>query len=216
MKNALLVILTIFGLGTGLFAQSGGDWELGINFTPNSSHIFNKQDGDLSSVKRPFTFGFNTGVSATYYFNENVGLNFGLQFVQNGQKYETNILGQTVEGKRQLSYLRVPVLVHFHNIGGTGLYGRLGPNFDFLVDAQGQGSTDLKGSYRDFALGVTGELGYAFTLTEKTRLLLGVQVASTLTNPENDNTVFPGGNNRDHSANFNVGLNLGLNFLLNR
>lgn len=216
MKNAFLLILTFFTISTGLFAQSGGDWELGINFTPNSSHIFNKNDADVSGMERPFTFGFNVGAMATYYFNENIGLAFGLQFAQAGQKYKYDLLGTKVDASRELGYLRIPVLVHFHNIGGTGLYGRLGPNFDFLVDAQNQNSTKIDDNYRAFALGVTGELGYAFRLSDRTRFLLGLQVASTLSNPEKDNTNFFGGNSRDYSANFNVGLNLGLNFLLNR
>lgn len=216
MKNAFLLILTFFTLSSGLFAQNGGDWELGLNFTPNSSHIFNKNDGNVSGLKRPFTFGFNAGVMATYYFNENVGLAFGLQYVQNGQRYEYPTILGNIEDSRRLGYLRIPVLVHFHNIGNTGLYARVGPNFDFNVDAKNKATTDIKDKYRTFALGVTGELGYAFRLTDRTRLLLGVQVASTLSNPEKENAQFFGNSNRDYSANFNVGLNLGLNFLLVR
>jgi hypothetical protein len=138
MRKLTLFILVIFATNLS-FAQKG--IELGIEFTPAITFIINNEDFDRDFYG-PFTrmtFGYNTGLSFAYNFNDNLGISSGIMFSRQGQKYLITKAIYALPDKpnkdffeRELSYIRVPLLFKLN----SGIsYFRIGPHFDFLQDA---------------------------------------------------------------------------------
>ena len=122
------------------FAQKG--LEVGVEFTPCYTMILNDEDfaaGDELNFRG--TFGYNTGLSLGYNFNDGIGLTSGIIYSQQGQNYTTAIDGIAKSEQdmfnRTLSYIRVPLLLKFNSdpTASSGSFFRFGPHFDFLQGA---------------------------------------------------------------------------------
>ena len=215
MKKLFLAAIAAIGISSAASAQ----FEIGINFTPNSSHMLHKKHStsDYVKEKKPFTFGFNVGATVTYNFSDAFSIVSGVNYVAAGQKNKiettTPIINtvSTVESQTKLSYVRVPILFQFNNVPG-GLYARIGPNLDFLTGSKteiGSSTIEHEDAFKSFTLGLTGEIGKAFEISNNLKFIAGLQLTTTLINPVNkDNGYYD-----DHNTtNFHVGINLGLNY----
>jgi len=114
-----IIIALLFS--TIVFAQKGLNFSLIIQ--PSTSFISGswivpelKMDSDHYESPKKFTFGFEAGIKGSYNFNDNIGINLGLIYSQQGQKfgdYTYNVTNITYERKIRLSYLKIPLELNF-------------------------------------------------------------------------------------------------------
>lgn len=167
MRKLTLFVLALFAANLS-FAQKG--LEVGLEFTPAVTFIINSEDfaeGDDLDFRG--TFGYNTGLSLGYNFNDGLGISSGIIFSRQGQNYTTAIDGVAKSSQdlfeRKLSYIRVPLLLKFNGdpSASSSSYFRIGPHFDFLQGA----------SYEYTDNGARGLLGStsAFYAQDKVSLL---------------------------------------------
>jgi hypothetical protein len=130
------------------FSQKG--IELGVEFTPGISAILNDEDfargrdagGDDYLNFNAGTFGFNTGLTVGYNFNDGLGVVSGILYSQQGQNYVTNVSLSAGEEQstfnRTINYVRLPLFLKINSdpTASAGSYFRFGPHFDFLTDAR--------------------------------------------------------------------------------
>lgn len=197
------------------FSQKG--IELGVEFTPAATLILNDEDfaaGDDLNFQG--TFGFNTGLSVGYNFNDGLGLVSGIIFSQQGQNYVTAFDGVAKGDQdvfnRTLSYVRLPLLLKINSdpSASSGTYFRFGPHFDFLTGAKY--SYDAKGSvlnpydtngeislltdpdykdlniYNKFVFGITLEFGGSANINENMKITFMLSLSGNL-NSEGDQVV---------------------------
>ncbi len=140
MRNLTLFVVAFLAANLS-FAQKG--IEIGLEFTPAVTFILNDNDfaeGDALNFRG--TFGYNTGLSLGYNFNDGIGIASGVIISRQGQNYITDFSGITKANQntfsRQLSYIRVPLLLKFNGDpnGSSSSYFRIGPHFDFLSGAR--------------------------------------------------------------------------------
>jgi hypothetical protein len=198
------------------FSQKG--IELGVEFTPAATLILNDEDfaaGDDLNFQG--TFGFNTGLSVGYNFNDGLGLVSGIIFSQQGQNYVTAFDGVAKGDQdvfnRTLSYVRLPLLLKINSdpSASSGTYFRFGPHFDFLTGAKY--SYDSKGTvpnilydtngeislltdpdykdlniYNKFVFGITLEFGGSANINENMKITFMLSLSGNL-NSEGDQVV---------------------------
>jgi hypothetical protein len=210
MRKLTLFAALLFS-STLSFAQKG--LEVGVEFTPAVTFILNDDDfaeGDNLNFRG--TFGFNTGLSLGYNFNDGIGIASGILFSRQGQNYITDYAGVSKANQdvfaRQLGYIRVPVLLKFNGdpTASSSSYFRVGPHLDLLNSARftyddrdafnadiDQDLLALKSLtnqdlevYKKLVVGLTLEMGGAVNMTDELKLVFMLHMSGSLTNPEAD------------------------------
>jgi len=213
MKNLTLFVFALLMTGN-VFAQKG--LELTVGFTPGLSFLLNDEDfaeGDNLNIQP--TFGYVTGLTVGYNFNEKIGLATGFNFARLGQRYTTDYpnISNDDQAKydRRLSYIRIPLLLRVggDNTAGSSAFFRFGPNFDFLTTATGTyygsknnpSTTNNVTNFRDidktifgekatifnsFVLGMTMEVGGRIRITDQMGVLLLFHLESSFINVEGE------------------------------
>lgn len=124
-------------------------FEVGLNGSINNTWLLNKNVSDQNDELNPsFTIAGAAGITATYYFNEKVGLGIEANSAAYNQKYSgddnaavlfrTGTTG-TFDAKTKLRYTEIPLLLKLKSEGG--FYFEVGPMFSFLGKATETAST---------------------------------------------------------------------------
>ena len=124
LTKKLLLVFALFVFTIQTYAQSkmsidyiissgqsyGGDFKV-----PQSVPYSNS---NWDKLEKSQTFGINTGVAFSYYFNDNIGTSLGLLYSHQGQQHRGHIWSMdnswvTYDRGTSLNYLKVPVQFHY-------------------------------------------------------------------------------------------------------
>lgn len=144
MKSfVFLATLVLFTSNT--HAQKGV--KLGLQFTPGVSLALNNEDLDKGeTLDAQAAFAFNTGITFGYGITEIFSISTGVSysqhtasFVHNRAKLASGLTDINLGKKfsRVADYIRVPLLLSISSDPNraAGFFARVGPHFDFLVNA---------------------------------------------------------------------------------
>ena len=113
--------------------------------------------GDWSSASgddRKSRFGVLAGVEGEYYVNSWFSAAVGVNYAQQGWKFE----GNGAKSTTKLDYLNVPIVANFYVTQGLAL--KTGVQMGFLMNAKEDG-TDIKDAYKklnvSIPIGISGE-----------------------------------------------------------
>ena len=132
-ENGTFTLQPKVGLGIGFLS---GSWSAGIN------------------EERKSRIGVLAGVEGEYYVNDWFSAALGVNYAQQGWKFEGG--GESVTTK--LDYLNIPIVGNFYVTEGLAL--KTGVQFGCLLNAK-KGSTDVKNAYEklniSIPIGISGE-----------------------------------------------------------
>ncbi|WMJ71683.1 porin family protein [Cytophagaceae bacterium ABcell3] len=145
MKKLLLFIAFSILSSIGLYAQYDKYMEIGAVYTPQVTSILTPSHSHPIYQNR-LTFAGAGGLTFSYNFNKNFGLQTGLLYSSHNQKFRSEIRegdGGTFEstGKKRLDYLNLPLLVKLNfpfaykrRISTTVYFG---PQIGYLLKGDG-------------------------------------------------------------------------------
>lgn len=251
MRTLLFFIYLSFS-PFALFAQKG--FEFTFNTSANFSFLLNQNDLKETSTQSRLSLGNSSLITVGHNFNKTVGLATGLGFTYLRQNYVKTISAKQIKvlqetSHKDLTYIRLPLMLRISSAPNTPVqfFMRLGPHLDVLLTATSNteypinaGLVDKKTNYRsqsdakeevqaifkDFALGLSLDLGTKIQLNEQFSLLALAHVERALTNlegadapkyfPTNLHAVAPNSSLLTRSPTYGlmIGLNLGLSYRL--
>jgi hypothetical protein len=206
----LLLSISLSISSFSLFAQRG--LELSVNTSANFSFLVNQNDLKETSTQSQISIGNSSLITVGHNFSKTVGIATGLGFTYLRQNYITTasakqlrILRET--SHRALTYIRLPLLLRISSSpkAPVQFFMRLGPHLDALLTANSKtkyafntGLSDKKIDYRrqsngaeqpqdifkNFAFGLSLDIGTKIQLSEQFSLLLLAHLESSLTNLE--------------------------------
>jgi hypothetical protein len=218
-KLSLLVAATLLLASSALSAQKG--IEIGVHFTPGSSWILNSEDfAEDDDLNFRGTFGYNVGATLGFNLTDGFGIGTGIIYNKGGQNYITGYDGVAKADQntfaRQLSYIRVPILLKVNGSldAGSSSFFRIGPHFDFIqkanynykwnsgilpapgteinedmLDYSLTGGTPYK-IYNKMVIGLTLEMGGQINITESLKLIMALHLSGSLTNSEDEDAPY--------------------------
>lgn len=249
----LLLLSLCFSISTtALLAQRG--FELSVNTSANVSFLVNQNDLKETDNQSRLSFGNSSLITIGHNFTKTVGISSGLGFTYLRQNYvktasakQLKVLQET--SHRALTYIRLPLMLRISSSPNAPVqfFMRLGPHLDVLLTANSKteyafnaGLKDKKVNYRhqhdtgeeprdifkNFALGLSLDIGTKIQLSEQFSLLLLAHVESSLTNLEGEDApnYFPSDFSpippkdyiltRSQTYGIMMGLNIGLSYRL--
>lgn len=223
MKQLSLLAVALLCLTQVSFAQKG--LEIGVHFTPGSPWILNNEDfAEGEDLDFRGTFGYNLGATLGYNLTDGFGIASGVIYNKGGQNYITAYDGVAKADQntfsRQLSYIRVPILLKVNGSldAGSSSFFRIGPHFDFIQSAKyqykwnsgildgqeiEQDMLDYRGPlgtanepykiYNKMVVGLTLEMGGQINVTEAIKVIMALHISGSLTNTEDEDarSVYP-------------------------
>jgi len=118
-----------------IWAQEGAI-RIGAVLLPQSTWLLNQDDSDAGPEQDyEVTWGFAGGISASYNFNDYLGVGLDVLYSNQGQKYKGTKSGITYTAKTTLNYLKLPLLLRFNSDPNSVVQfsAFLGPQFSFLL-----------------------------------------------------------------------------------
>ena len=146
-KKVLLMLAAIFFCGMTANAQNTLREAGTFTLQPKVGIDFGFLSGSWTTrgnVDRKTRVGVIAGVEGEYYVNDWLGIAAGLNYAQQGWKwdYRNAILGgEDKKVTKKLDYLNIPITADFYVAKGFAL--KAGIQFGFLVNAK-SGDTDIK------------------------------------------------------------------------
>jgi hypothetical protein len=132
MKKHVLTLCSLL-LTYPLLAQ---EFKVGMGGGIYSTWLINTNVADQGDdLDYAATFGGQLGVEGQYYFNDNVGITFGLLYSGHNQKYTGEEGNWSFDAKTTMRYLDIPVMIRLGG-GMKGAYFEFGPQFGFLMTAK--------------------------------------------------------------------------------
>jgi outer membrane protein W len=145
MKKILLASALIFLF---ISAQSQGI-RIGLKGQANTTWLLNKNVFDANDeIDHEASFGANIGASATYMFNDLLGLSLDLMYASVNQHYKGTILGEDYTMKEKLRYIDLPILLKLTSESGP--YFEIGPKFSFLMNHTEEFDSDILSSSESY------------------------------------------------------------------
>jgi hypothetical protein len=219
-KLSLILAATLLLASSAVSAQKG--LEIGVHFTPGSPWILNSEDfAEDQDLNFRGTFGYNVGATLGFNMTDGFGIATGIIYNKSGQNYITGYDGVAKADQntfsRQLSYIRVPILLKVNGSldAGSSSFFRIGPHFDFIQKANYNytwNSGLLAGSeinedmldfnplggeaykvYNKMVIGLTLEMGGQINISESVKLIMALHLSGSLTNSEDEDAplVYP-------------------------
>jgi len=185
------------------WSQDQGEFDFGIFGGISLSNVSTAEDQQAATTR----LGFNAGVYGDYYFSESWSGKIAVSYNQNGWD-DGLFIGQS--GLRRietfsLHYVTIAVSPNWH-FGGKNKnwYLNLGPYVSVLAGANA-GTTQIRDAFNSTDIGLTGGLGYKFSLARKSNTFLFVEFAgqSGLTDIFKENS---GDAVRNGRSSLNVGV----------
>jgi hypothetical protein len=118
-----------------MWAQEGAI-SIGAVLLPQSTWLLNQDDSDAGpELDYEVTWGFAGGISASYNFNDQLGVGLDVLYSNQGQKYKGTQSGISYTAKATLNYLKLPLLFRFNSDPNSVVQFNafLGPQFSFLL-----------------------------------------------------------------------------------
>ena len=119
------------------WAQEGA-FRIGAVLLPQSTWLLNQDDSDAGpELDYEVTWGFAGGISASYNFNDYLGVGLDVLYSNQGQKYKGRESDTTsYTAKTTLNYLKLPLLLRFNSDPNSVVQFNafLGPQFSFLLN----------------------------------------------------------------------------------
>lgn len=205
MKNLFITAIIALGFIASSSAQDKGDVEFGVNVGYNSSSI-SSRDGSSESKS-----GFNTGLSADYYFSDTWSLKAKLIYDQKG--WGDDILTDLDTGNEyitdfSLNYLTVPVMANWHFGRTQNWYLNFGPYVGFLLSAkEHKFDSDIKEAFNTTDFGLALGIGVKIPVSDKIKLYFEFDGQGGLSDIFKENESYRVQNSRSS-------INFGMNFLL--
>lgn len=184
MQKQIVFLIALLSTAAA-FAQQG--LELGVQVMPQVSFIVNDDDfaaGDDLNFRSTTSLAF--GALAGYNFTDNLGVQTGVLYSRQGQKYvDDNPTPANSNSEVRLTYLKIPLLLKFNSNpdAGTQFVASVGPQFGLLssvkyfanddeIDITGisGGLIDPKDAYKSMDLAAVFSIGTRFRLSEQLRL----------------------------------------------
>jgi hypothetical protein len=129
------VVFGVLLIGS-LWAQEGA-FRIGAVLLPQSTWLLNQDDSDAGpELDYEVTWGFAGGISASYNFNDYLGVGLDVLYSNQGQKYKGRESDTTYyTAKTTLNYLKLPLLFRFNSDPNSVVQfsAFLGPQFSFLL-----------------------------------------------------------------------------------
>jgi hypothetical protein len=245
-KLSLILAATLLLASSAVSAQKG--LEIGVHFTPGSPWILNSEDfAEDQDLNFRGTFGYNVGATLGFNMTDGFGIATGIIYNKSGQNYITGYDGVAKADQntfaRQLSYIRVPILLKVNGSldAGSSSFFRIGPHFDFIQKANynynynnlptpieiNEDMLDYRGLlgtaaepykiYNKMVIGLTLEMGGQINISESVKLIMALHLSGSLTNSEDEDAplVYPStGSLRSTAWNTMVGFTVGMNYVL--
>jgi hypothetical protein len=125
------------------WAQEGA-FRIGAVLLPQNTWLLNQDDSDAGpELDYEVTWGFAGGISASYNFNDYLGVGLDVLYSNQGQKYKGTQSQSGISGiseipytaKATLNYLKLPLLLRFNSDPNSVVQFNafLGPQFSFLL-----------------------------------------------------------------------------------
>jgi hypothetical protein len=178
MKNiyvlANLILFLFITTQPAVYSQkfrAGGKIGMGISSLSNWEY---RSSGSENKTRPPLV-GFLVNLTGKYQFNDLLGLQAELQYIQKGEglKIPGSVEGD-YKGKTRISYLTIPVLINVsHAFDKILVYGVLGPYFAIGLSGKSislepyAGENDLvfqEGELRRFDMGLSIGAGAGYRL----------------------------------------------------
>ncbi len=200
MQNkTLLFFCLLMAVSSSVFAQQG--FEFGAQVMPQLTLIVNDDDfaaGDELNFRTTAHLAY--GIHAAYNFNDHLGVQTGLLFSTQGQKYVNDEpTANTSTSEIRMNYLKIPLLLKFNSNpeASAQFVATLGPQFGLLnkVDYYTNDEKlsvpnfDFKEWYNNMDLGAVLGLGARFRLTDNLQLGTSFRFDYSLGNIENEDTI---------------------------
>lgn len=186
MQNkTLLFFCLLMATSSSVFAQQG--FEFGAQVMPQLTLIVNDDDfaaGDELNFRTTAHLAY--GIHAAYNFSDHLGVQTGLLFSTQGQKYVSDEpTPDTYTSEVRMNYLKIPVLLKFNSNpeASAQFVATVGPQFGLLnkvtnyyndekityTNLPGE-IRDIKDAYKSMDLGAVLSLGARFRLTDNLQL----------------------------------------------
>ena len=219
MKRIIMYTAVLFMsiAAQDVIAQKG--WNVSAKVAPQVSIFYNeddyKTDNDFEE-KKMVNAAFGVGVG--YNFTSHSGLELGVLYSLQGQKYKK----ENIELKQKMNYIKLPLTFNynFNPRGKITMVGKLGPQLNILAsskitDANGKRiSGDIKEMFNDVTLGAVAAVTTQFSLGKQWYLTTGLRYDFDITNAENKNHPdYPVG--RKKAYNMTGGLEVGIKYAFN-
>ncbi len=229
------IILTIGIVAAGIlastnkaYAQEG--FHIGIQATPQTSWLLNKDDQNNGNFEYLQTYNSSFGVSGMYLFSNGGGVGLDALYSMQGQSYKIS----GVERFKRTDYLKIPLMfVYSYNVSESiDLIGKIGPQAGILMDAKLQDKdgnniiSNQKSAYEDLNIGAVAVAGVGIKLAENFYLDALLRYDYDFTNAENTNMnahindgplITNGGTgspSRANTLNSTAGLTIGVRYVL--
>ncbi len=225
MKKHILILFLSF-LGFNTFSQAG--LEIGLDIMPQTYWIMNKADFDLGDdLNHIPSYGLAVGAHVALNFTDKLGLQTGVLYSQQGQKYEQEFNVNNInEYEKKLTYLKIPLLLKFNGDPDAGAYfvGMIGPQLGLLTNAETEGNVptglripDDKDAYKSADIGGVLALGVGINLTDALNLGILFRFDGSLGDIENKDDFWnePFHATRESAQNVTGGIMFSLNYVLN-
>ncbi|MEM7038795.1 MAG: porin family protein, partial [Bacteroidota bacterium] len=174
MKKSLLLLLCTLCFGA-LRAQEG--FHIGLLAMPQNTWILNTEtlDQNRSNFEYVTTWGYSGMFKLGYNIGDPFGIHTAISYSRQGQRSTSiDTSGVIVTTKRDLTYLKIPLLIHINSDPGPAMFTfEVGPQVGILLDASHLEDdvprdfgflTDL--IYRPTEISVTWSLGAEFCITD--------------------------------------------------
>lgn len=198
-------------------AQKG--WNVSAKGAPQFSIVYNEDDyktEDEFDYKKMINVAFGVGVG--YNFSSRSGLELGVLYSLQGQKYKE----QNTELKQKMNYIKLPLTYNytFNPLDKVAIIGKLGPQLNILAtskvtDANGKTIVgDTKEFFNDVTFGAVAGIATQFSLNKQWFLTTGLRYDLDFTNAENKNhSDYPAG--RKKTYNMTGGIEIGIKYAFN-
>jgi hypothetical protein len=134
-----------------IWAQEGA-FRIGAVLLPQSTWLLNQDDSDAGpELDYEVTWSFAGGISASYNFNDYLGVGLDVLYSNQGQKYKGTKSGTTYTAKATLNYLKLPLLLRFNSDPNSVVQFNafLGPQFSFLLSYKDRKETNPSTEIRE-------------------------------------------------------------------
>ena len=224
MKKTLLFVFACC-LMYGLKAQEG--FHIALMGAPQNTWIFNQEPLDSAQNRFDYrvTWGFAGMFKVGYNFGPPLGIHTAVIYSAQGQKFTTvDSTGKVLLTNRQLSYIKIPLLLHINSDPGPAMFTmEIGPQLGLLLDSEvSQDGTpvlfpfDQDQLYKLQDVSVAWSIGAEFQLTKGIHFVLQHRGDYSLFDMENKTFTFQNeqvyDSGRDKAFNCTLGIMGGFNF----
>ncbi len=199
--NTLFISILLL---SGIVVKSHAQVSIGLVGFPQISSLTNKSD----VINNRLSFAGGGGLTCTYDFSDNIGMQLGVLYSAQNQKMRTNYTLGGVEyshdSRKRFDYLKIPLMLRVKKeMGRFDAVVFAGPQFSYLLKYDGGMVVYIEDSYFDlpstpsgnkfytnYTIDATGGIGLEYPLSKYVRLTGALKIDFNLTNAQNKNATY--------------------------